>query len=298
MKKKASGRRTRRTHNPRHPAHPYPATGLSPPSACRRPRWRHRPAAATMEKKKGRFLFNETALAKVFRARLLAALNHAAMPIPTGVPARWIVDCTRVGTGQPALEYLSRYLYRGVISEHNILANHARSVTFRYIESRTGQTQTRTLKGEDFVWLVVQHGLPKGFRRVRDFGFLPGNAKKRLRLVQWVLHVMLTSRPPRPRPVFKCPACHSPDLRRLAATAMALWITGSALTTPPFTLTSESPTRMTQRRRFQSLACRLRRPLALEKLLVRFRRLLPHSPKKIAAYIKHSRVSRARPITG
>ena len=100
------------------------------------------------------------------------------MPIPTGVPARWIVDCTRVGTGQPALEYLSRYWYRGVISEHNILANHAGSVTFRSIESRTGQTQTRTLKGEDFVWLVVQHGLPKGFRRVRDFGFLHGNAKK------------------------------------------------------------------------------------------------------------------------
>ena len=193
------------THTRRLDYHPHlhvvvPGGGIDP----RRRQWK---------KKKGRFLFNETALAKVFRARLLAALNHAEMPIPTGVPARWIVDCTRVGTGQPALEYLSRYLYRGVISENNIIANHGGSVTFRYIESRTGQTQTRTLKGEDFVWLVVQHVLPKGFRRVRDFGFLHGNAKKWLQLVQLILHVIIASRPPRARPVFKCPACQSPMTR-------------------------------------------------------------------------------------
>jgi hypothetical protein len=34
--------------------------------------------------------------------------------------------------------------------------------------------------GEDFLWLVLQHVLPKGFRRVRDYGFLHGNAKKLL----------------------------------------------------------------------------------------------------------------------
>ncbi len=86
-------------------------------------------------------------------------------------------------------------------------------MTFRYIESRTGQTQTRTLKGEDFVWLVLQHVLPKGFRRVRDFGFLHGNAKKWLQLVQLILHVIIASRPPRARPVFKCPTCQSPMTR-------------------------------------------------------------------------------------
>ncbi len=126
------------------------------------------------------------------------------------MPARWVVDCTHVGSGQPALEYLSRYLYRGVLSENNIIANHAGRVTFQYTDSRTDQTQTRTLKGEDFLWLVLQHVLPKRFRRVRDFGFLHGNAKKSLQLVQWALHVMLTFRSPRPRPVFRCPACHSP----------------------------------------------------------------------------------------
>ena len=93
----------------------------------------------------------------MFRARFLAALHAAHLPIPAGVPGQWVVDCTHVGQGPPALEYLSRYLYRGVISEKNIVANQNGNVTFRYTQGRTGQTQTRTLKGEDFLWLVLQH---------------------------------------------------------------------------------------------------------------------------------------------
>ena len=159
---------------------------------------------------KGKFLFNEFALAKVFRARILSALNAEKLPIPAGMRARWVVDCAHVGSGKPALEYLSRYLYRGVISEKNIIANQDGNVTFRYVESRTGQTRTRTLKGEDFLWLVLQHVLPKGFRRARDYGFLHGNAKKRLLLVQFVLQVVIQIKATRPRPVFKCRSCQSP----------------------------------------------------------------------------------------
>ena len=126
------------------------------------------------------------------------------------MPKRWVVDCAHVGRGQPALEYLSRYLYRGVISEKAILANRDGQVTFRYIESSTGQTKTRTLKGEDFLWLTLQHVLPRGFRRVRDYGFLHGNAKQTLALVQWVLRGVIAPRRLRPRPVFRCPKCQSP----------------------------------------------------------------------------------------
>lgn len=159
---------------------------------------------------KGKYLFNEFALAKVFRARMLDALNAAQLSIPLGVPKRWVVDVAHVGRGQPALEYLSRYLYRGVISEKAILANRDGRVTFRYIESRSGKTKTRTLKGEDFLWLTLQHVLPRGFRRVRDYGFLHGNAKRALALVQWVLRVVIAPRALRPRPLFKCPRCQSP----------------------------------------------------------------------------------------
>jgi hypothetical protein len=162
------------------------------------------------KKKKGKYLFNEFALAMVFRARFLTAIKAAGLSIPAHLPAQWITDCKHVGKGKPALQYLSRYLYRGVISENNITANRDGKVTFRYLESRTGKTLHRTLKSEDFLWLVLQHVLPRGFRRVRDYGFLHGNAKKRLSLVQFVLRVVIEARTPRPRPVFKCPKCQSP----------------------------------------------------------------------------------------
>jgi hypothetical protein len=154
-----------------------------------------------------KYLFNKKALAKVFRARFLEALNENGLPIPKKMPNEWVVDCSRVGKGITALKYLSRYLYRGVISEKNIVSNRNGRVTFRYTESSTGKTRYRTLNGEDFLFLVIQHVLPKGFRRVRDFGFLHGNAKKLLTLVQLILHVIITGVNQRPRQVFKCPCC-------------------------------------------------------------------------------------------
>ncbi|HED14637.1 MAG TPA: IS91 family transposase, partial [Gammaproteobacteria bacterium] len=83
----------------------------------------------------------------MFRARFLGAMNATGLTIPHNLPGEWVVDCKHVGRGQPALEYLSRYLYRGVISENNIVANQNAKVTFQYIEGRTGKTRTRTLKG-------------------------------------------------------------------------------------------------------------------------------------------------------
>jgi hypothetical protein len=77
-------------------------------------------------KVKGKYLFNEQALSKVFRARFLAALYHAGLNIPTALPTNWVVDVQHVGRGEPALKYLSVYLYRGVISEKNIVAQSKR----------------------------------------------------------------------------------------------------------------------------------------------------------------------------
>jgi len=142
-------------------------------------------------RKKGKYRFNAFALASVFRARFLAALKKAGLPSPPSLPRKWVVNCTGAGKGLPALKYLSRYLYRGVIPEKNIICSKNGRVTFRYVESPTGKTRCRTLKGEDFLWLLLQHVLPKGFRRVRDYGFLHGNAKKLLSLVQLVLRVLI-----------------------------------------------------------------------------------------------------------
>lgn len=161
------------------------------------------------KKKKGKYLFNEFALAKVFRARFLSALTQAGFSIPKNVPRKWVVDCNHVGTDITALKYLSRYLYRGVISEKNIVANENGKITFRYIESKTGNPQYRTLNGEDFLHLIMQHVLPKGFRRVRDYGFLHGNSKKLPGLVQLILNVVIKGIKQRPGPAFKYPCCNA-----------------------------------------------------------------------------------------
>jgi hypothetical protein len=97
-----------------------------------------------------------------------------------------------------------------VISENNIVSNEKGFVTFKYIDSESGKTRFRKLEGEDFCWLVLQHVLPNGFRRVRDYRFLHGNAKKKLRLVQLALRVIVNLITPRPRPVFNCPHCQAP----------------------------------------------------------------------------------------
>ncbi|MCP3927817.1 MAG: IS91 family transposase, partial [Bacteroidetes bacterium] len=156
---------------------------------------------------KGKYLFNGKALAKKFRGRFLAELALAGLVIPEKTPEKWVAHCEHVGRGGEVLKYLSRYLYRGVVSEKNIVANHDGRVTFRYLESKTGVVNSRTLAGEDFLHLVLQHVLPKGFRRVRDYGFLHGNAKKLRFLVQLILHVIVEQLMLRPRPVFKCPCC-------------------------------------------------------------------------------------------
>jgi hypothetical protein len=159
-----------------------------------------------------RYLFNHKALAKVFRAKLLEALTEAGLTLPECHPRRWVVDCTHVGSGQKALVYLGRYLYRGVLQEKDILACDHGQVTFRYRNSKTRRTETRTLSGAAFLRLMLQHVLPKGFRRARNFGFLHPNSKRLIQLLQLLLKLdpgrALAAL--KPRPPLVCPCCGHP----------------------------------------------------------------------------------------
>lgn len=124
------------------------------------------------------YLFNHKALAKMFRAKLLAGMKAIGLSLPGRYPETWVVDCKAVGSGEKALVYLGRYLYKGVIQEKHIISCKDGQVTFRYQDSKTRQWQTRTLPGAKFLWLVLQHMLPNGFRRTRNFGFLHPNSKR------------------------------------------------------------------------------------------------------------------------
>ena len=135
------------------------------------------------------YLFNQKALAKVFRALLLKKAVDHGLVIPAKCARQWVVDCKHVGKGDKALVYLGKYLYRGVIQEKDILSTTTTHVTFRYFEAKRKRYRLRTVTGEDFLWLILQHVLPKGFRRVRSYGFLHPCSKKLISLLQVILHV-------------------------------------------------------------------------------------------------------------
>jgi hypothetical protein len=150
--------------------------------------------------KQGKFIFPEKALAKVFRGKWFQAMKERDWKVRARLPKEWIVDCEWVGNGEKALLYLGRYLYRGVLAEKNILACEDGEVTFRYTDN-SGATRTRTLPGANFLWLLLQHVLPKGFRRSRDYGFLHANCKRLIKRLQLLLRVCL------PKPEDKPPLC-------------------------------------------------------------------------------------------
>lgn len=123
-------------------------------------------------------------------------------------------DCKSVGNGDKALVYLGRYLYRGGIREADILAcdpNANGLVSFRYRDRRSGKLQVRTLPGTDFLHLLLQHVLPKGFRRARHYGFLHPNKKGLIALLHRMLRINPPAPPPeKPRPAVLCPCCGKP----------------------------------------------------------------------------------------
>ena len=156
------------------------------------------------------YLFSHKALAKVFRARLLQALKENKLPIPHDCPKQWVVDCKEAGNGDQALVYLGRYLYRGVIREKDILHCRDGMVTFRYRHAKSGEDRTRTVTGEYFLYLLMLHVLPRGFRRARSYGFLHSCSKKLILFLQMVLRVVpwrSLARNLKQRPAIICPAC-------------------------------------------------------------------------------------------
>ena len=198
------------THNRRLDFHPHVHL-LMPACAFdqKQRRWRN---------KEGGYLFNHQALAKVFRAKVLEGITQAGLTLPGSYPGKWVVDCKSVGTGEKALVYLGRYLYRGVIREKDIVSFQHDCVTFRYQNSETKQLETRTLSAVAFLRLILQHVLPKGFRRARNFGFLHPNSKL-VQLVQWIKRVVVP--PPAPRPVVRCSCCGG--VMRLIRTRIKTW---------------------------------------------------------------------------
>jgi len=190
------------------------------------------------------FFLPVRALSRLFRAKFQHHLRQTSLfaQIPGEVwHCEWVVHCKSVGNGQTALKYLAPYVYRVAISNRRLIKlvdtgrMETSRITFQYRASDTGQLKLCTLSVEKFIHRFLQHVLPRGFVKVRYFGFLGAAVRPRLLSLRQQLEQnppMENARPPSnadsdetpsvtSQSALSCPKCHQPMvyLRTLAPTA-------------------------------------------------------------------------------
>ena len=136
------------------------------------------------------FLFPVRALSRVFRARLLDALNRAA-PLHSGLAAAlaavdrplrrrpWVVFCQPPQAGpDPLLDYLARYTHRIALSNDR-LAGFANDIVRLRVKDYAdrGRLKTIALPVDEFLRRFLLHVLPSGFVRVRHYGLLANRGR-------------------------------------------------------------------------------------------------------------------------
>ena len=162
----------------------------------------------------GKFLFHVKALGKMFRAKYVAGLRAAGIkdqPLFDALFARpWIVYAKRpFGGPRQVVEYLGRYTHKIAISNHRLQAVGEGKVRFGYKDYRQqGRKRSMELSQLEFVRRFAQHILPKGFVRIRHYGFLSSTAKgKRLPELRHHLQVSAPAEAAEQSMHRRCPCC-------------------------------------------------------------------------------------------
>lgn len=136
-----------------------------------------------------KFLFPVKALSKLVCGKFRQALRKAGLEtdVPESVWQQdWVVHCKPAGNGQTVLKYLAPYVFHVAISNRRLLkledgGDMAHSqVTFSYRTNDSGESKTMMLAVDAFLNRFLQHVLPKGFVKVRYFGFLASSQRKLL----------------------------------------------------------------------------------------------------------------------
>jgi hypothetical protein len=128
----------------------------------------------------------------------------------------WIVYAKPpFGGPEHVLHYLARYTHRVAISNHRLLFVSDSEVSFRWKDyAHRSKPRVMTLSCEEFLRRFVQHVLPKGFPRIRYFGWLANRARRdRLPLCRLLLnqppaasHASSSNQPA----TWQCPLCQGP----------------------------------------------------------------------------------------
>ena len=129
----------------------------------------------------------------------------------------WVVYSKRpFGGAKHALSYLGAYTHRVAISNHRLVAVAEGNVTFRWRDSAHGNNKRlMTLTDDEFLRRFLLHLLPRGFVRIRHFGFLANRRRaKLLPLCAQLLNPQVPVAMAKPAPsqphdltFWKCPHC-------------------------------------------------------------------------------------------
>ena len=220
-----------------------PAGGLSPDHT----RW---------IKTRYAFFLPVKVLSRVFRGKFVAALKRAFRDGQLGFHGEltllaqpktfsswlrqlfrndWVVYSKRpFGGPEHVLHYLGRYTHRVAISNHRLVSLADEKVTFRWRDSaHNNEQKLLTLSLDEFLRRFLLHLLPKGFVRIRHFGFL---AHRRRAVFLPLCFHLLGSAPQEPQiqqepsaadgshALWFCPQCGGPMiiLERLTAVQIQL----------------------------------------------------------------------------
>jgi hypothetical protein len=213
--------------------------GLHPHVHCVIPAGGLSPDHTHWVKSRDRFFLPIHVLRRVFRGKFVAALRQAfrdhqlvfhgnltllAQPSTFAAWLRplfrkdWVVySKPPFGGPEYVLQYLGRYTHRVAISNHRLVSFAEDKVTFRWRDSaHNNEQKLLTLSLDEFLRRFLLHVLPKGFVRIRNFGFLAN--RRRATLLPLCFH-LLGSAPQTEQDLsgsndssdfWRCPKCGGP----------------------------------------------------------------------------------------
>src|ERR1700736_4011394 len=206
-------------------------------------------------KSRSRFFLSIKVLRRVFRGKFVAGLQRAfqegqlnfhgemtllAQPKTFAAWLRplfrkdWVVYAKPpFGGPQYVLQYLGRYTHRVAISNHRLVSFVDGQVTFRWRDSaHHNEQKLMTLSLDEFLRRFLLHVLPKGFVRIRNFGFLAN--RKRATLLPLCFQLLGSEQQPQAEQhasstedcpdLWRCPKCGGPMkvIERLTAAEIQL----------------------------------------------------------------------------
>ena len=195
---------------------------------------------------RGNYLFPVRALSRVFRGKMVSALragyqqgelHRITRPgdidatLETLMQTEWVVYSKAcVSRADTVVAYLARYSHRIAISDQRIVDVDEEQVVFRYKDYRDhDKSKVMRLSGVEFIRRFILHVLPKGFMRLRHYGFLANRCRaEKLKQIRGVLAQGNVSpaaevTPDAPFAGYPCPKCHEGIVHVVCPLAPIRW---------------------------------------------------------------------------